>query len=123
MISTLNTNTNILSRLFDKYKEFYSAWIDYYINHSAYSRDTMSASQAASIQNAEKSEYGDAVLGLAEALTSNQVNLLDPTVQQNVLLSKILLLLESIQQNTNGISTNAKGGSLSTTLSALGLGI
>lgn len=123
LISTLNTNTNILSRLFDKYKEFYSAWIDYYINHTAYSRDTMSASQAASIQNAEKSEYGDAVLGLAEALTSNQVNLLDPTVQQNVLLSKILLLLESIQQNTNGISTNAKGGSLSTTLSALGLGI
>lgn len=123
LIATLNTNTNILSRLFDKYKEFYSAWIDYYINHSAYSRDTMSASQAASIQNAEKSEYGDAVLGLAEALTSNQVNLLDPTVQQNVLLSKILLLLESIQQNTNGISTNAKGGSLSTTLSALGLGI
>lgn len=123
LLSALYTNTVTLTRFFDKYREFYGAWIDYYVNHTAYSRDTLSASQAAAIQNAEKTEYGDAVLSLAEALTSNQVNLLDPTVQQNALLGKILLVLEGILQNTNSVSSNSRGGSIATTLSALGLGL
>lgn len=124
LITILTQNTSTLNKFFDKHKEFYASWIDYYINHSAYTRDTLSAATIAGVQNAEKSEYGDAILGLAEALTSNEVNLLDPTVQQNVLLSKILLTLETIMQQGNMVSSDRStaGNSLTSTLSSLGLG-
>ena len=119
LIRLLTQSNNTMNNFFGKYKEFYSAWIDYYINHTAYSRDTMSAAQAVEVQNAERSESGDAIKALAEALTANQVNLLDPTVQQNALLSQILLVAQTIAQNTNGISSNMQGGSIGSTIAQL----
>lgn len=119
LIKLLTQSNNTMNNFFGKYKEFYSAWIDYYINHTAYSRDTMSAAQAAAVQNAERAESGDAITALAEALTANQVNLLDPTVQQNALLSQILLVAQAIAQNTNGISSNMQGGSIGSTIAQL----
>lgn len=99
--------------------QFYDSWVDYYVNHTAYTQETLSAYDVAAIKNAEKSETGDAVLALADALTSNIVDLKDPTVQTNVLLSQILIVAEAIMQQNNNTSTV----SLPTALSALGLGV
>lgn len=102
-----------------KLQSFYDSWIDYYVNHTAYTQETLNAYQVAAIQNAERSESGDAVLALAKALTSNMVDLKDPTVQSNVLLSQILLVAEAIMQLMNNTTTV----SLPTALSSLGLGV
>lgn len=99
--------------------DFYDQWIDYYVNHTAYTRETLSAYDVAAIRNAERTESGDAVLALANALTSNMVDLKDPAVQQNVLLSKILLIVQGIFQQGNQAATV----SIPQTLSALGLGL
>ena len=114
-------STSILTELkrnTGKLTEFYNQWVDYYVNHTAYSRDTLNAYDVAAIRNAERAESGDAVLALAEALTSNAVDLKDPAVQTNVLLSKILLVAEAIMQQNNDTSTV----SLPTALASLGLG-
>lgn len=100
-------------------KEFYDQWIDYYVNHTAYTTETMSAYAVSGIKNAEAGETGDAVLALADALTSNAVDLKDPAVQTNVLLAQILIVAESIMQQTDSTTTV----SLPTALSALGLGV
>lgn len=99
--------------------DFYEQWVDYYVNHTAYTRETLSAYDVAAIRNAERTESGDAVLALANALTSNMVDLRDPAVQQNVLLSKILLTVQGIFQQNNAATTV----SLPTALSGLGLGL
>lgn len=98
-------------------EEFYNQWIDYYVNHTAYSKETLDAYSVAAIRTAERAEVGDSVLALAEALTSNAIDLKDPAVQTNVLLAKILIITEAIMQQTNDTTTV----SLPTALSALGL--
>lgn len=107
-----------LNEFFNKHKQFYDAWVDYYVNHTAYSKATLSAYDVAGIRNAEKKESGDAVLALAKALTSNAVDLKDPVVQTNVLLSQILIVAEAIMQQNNQV-----GGVLPTALASLGLGV
>ena len=99
--------------------DFYDQWVDYYVNHTAYTRETLSAYDVAAIRNAERTESGDAVLALANALTSNMVDLKDPAVQTNVILSKILLTAQAIFQQGNQAATV----SLPTALSSLGLGL
>lgn len=98
-------------------EDFYDEWIDYYVNHTAYSQETLDAYSVAKIRTAERSEVGDSVLALAEALTTNTIDLKDPAVQTNVLLAKILMITEAIMQQTNDTTTV----SLPTALSALGL--
>lgn len=98
-------------------EDFYDEWIDYYVNHTAYTRETLDAASVAKIRTAERSEVGDSVLALAEALTTNTIDLKDPAVQTNVLLAKILMITEAIMQQTNDTTTV----SLPTALSALGL--
>lgn len=100
-------------------KQFFDEWVKYYVDHAAYNKATLNAYDVAAIRNAEKSETGDAVLALANALTANIVDLKDPQVQQNVLLSQILLTLQAIMQQNN----NTTNVSLPTALSALGLGL
>ena len=120
---TLITNTDLLISELEKsnkqLKEFYDQWIDYYVNHTVYHRDTLNAHEIEAIRTAERGETGDAVLALAQALTANMVNLQDPEVQQNVLLSKILLVLEAMLQLQNNTTTV----SLPTAMSSLGLGV
>jgi len=99
-------------------KEFYDQWIDYYVNHTAYSQETFNAFDVAKIRNAERSEHGDAILALADALTSNAVDLKDPQVQSNALLAQILIVVEAIMQQQNNNTTL----SLPTALAALGIG-
>lgn len=95
-----------------KESTFYNAWVDYYVNHTAYSKETLKAYDVAGIRNAERKENGDAVLALAKALTSNAVDLKDPAVQTNVLLSKILLVAEAIMQQNNTTGGLALGDNL-----------
>lgn len=99
-------------------QDFYDQWVDYYVNHTAYSQETLNAYNVAAIRTAERQEVGDSVLALAEALTSTSIDLKDPAVQTNVLLAKILIITEAIMQQTNDTTTV----SLPTALSALGLG-
>lgn len=100
-------------------QDFYDQWVDYYVNHTAYSQETLDAYNVAAIRTAERQEVGDSVLALAEALTSTSIDLKDPAVQTNVLLAKILIITEAIMQQTNDTTTV----SLPTALSALSLGV
>ncbi len=119
---TLITNTDLMiSELVTankQLKEFYNQWIDYYVNHTAYHRDTLNAHEIEAIKTAEAGETGDAVFALAQALTDNLVNLQDPQVQTNAILSQMLLVVEAIFQLENNTTTV----SLPTALSSLGLG-
>lgn len=117
-IELLTYNNKVADKIFNKEKEFYDGWVDYYVNHTAYSKETLNAYSVAGIKNAEKNESGDAVLALAKALTQNTVDLKDPAVQTNALLSQILIVAEAIMQQNNSTS-----GVLPTSLAALGLGI
>lgn len=103
--------------------KFLAEWTSYYVNHTAYSKDTMSAYKAADIIKAEKKESGDAVLALAEALTANTIGITqgfkDPVVQTNVLLAKILLVAEQIMQQNN----TTGGLSLPDSFAALAAGL
>lgn len=100
-------------------QDFFNEWVDYYVNHTAYSQETLDAYNVAAIRTAERAEVGDSVLALAEALTETSVDLKDPAVQTNVLLAKILIVAEAIMQQTNDTTTV----SLPTALASLGLGL
>ncbi len=119
----LITNTDLmigeLQAANKQLKEFYKQWVDYFVNHTAYHRDTLGAHEIEAIKTAEQGETGDAVFALAQALTDNMVNLQDPQVQTNALLSEILLVTEAILQIENNTTTV----SLPTAMSSLGLGI
>lgn len=107
---------------------FVREWQRYYIEHEAYTKATAEAyNEAVKLSVEEKGEMGDSVLALAEALIENnnwnQENLVDelkdPTVQTNVLLSRILVTVEAIMQQNNETSIV----SVPTALSSLGLSI
>lgn len=119
----LITNTDVmigeLQESNKQLKEFYNQWIEYYVRHTAYHTDTLNAHEIEAIKTAEAGETGDAVFALAQALTDNLVNLQDPQVQTNALLSQILLVTEAIFQIENNTTTV----SLPTALSSLGLGV
>lgn len=123
MIAQLTDTNAKLNNIYNKEAEFLSAWTSYYVDHTAYSRNTMSAYNAADIITAEKKESGDAVLALANALTANTIGITegfkDPVVQTNVLLAKILIVAEAIMQQNN----TTGGLSLPDALSALSLGM
>lgn len=98
-------------QIYDKFNEFYASWVDYYVNHTAYSAayDHKTVSE---IQRAEKAQSEDAVYALADALTQNSVDLLDPTVQQNALLAQILKVTNAILNATNTPGSTAIPDSL-----------
>lgn len=108
-----------IAKFYKKYEEFYGNWVDYYINHTAYTSATLDAYKIEQILNADKTATGDAVNALADALLSNAVDLKDPAVQTNVLLSQVLVTLNGILQQN--MKTN--NSVLPTSLSALGLGL
>lgn len=96
-------------------------WADYYIKHTAYkSAVGYNSSSWDKVKNAENSKSRDAVYALAAALTKNSVDLLDPTVQTNVLLSEILQIVNAILQQ--GINSS-DGQSLVNSLSAMAIGV
>ena len=100
-------------------QSFYEKWVDYFINHTVYTQSYNHAS-VSEIQRKEKQGSEDAVYALAEALTKNNVDLLDPTMQTNVLLAQILKVANALLQK----SDSTPGGlSLPDTIAGLSMGV
>ena len=108
-----------LNKLLNNQVDWMGEWVDYFIKHVAYNR-AYDYSDVKRIQQDEKSEQSDAIYALADALTQNTVDLLDPTVQTNALLSQILIVVNNIMQQNNTLKTNI---SLPDTLAALSTGL
>ena len=98
--------------------KFYASWVDYYVDHTAYS-SAYDHEEVSKIQREEKAESEDAVYALADALTKNTVDLLDPTVQTNALLSQILKVANAILNATN----TPNGTTIPDSLSGMALGL
>lgn len=94
-------------------------WRDYYIGDHTHYREATNFDSSLRTINSEKAQTGEAVLALAQTLTKNYEDLADPTVQTNVLLGQILIVLQSIFTATQ----SGKGLTLPTALAALGLNI
>ena len=118
LLFTLNDN---LVEFHNDFAEWMSDWTDYYINHTIYTERTQQSADWEAMIQAERAETQDSILAIANSLTelSSLEDLKDPTVQQNVLLAKIVMLLESIMQQNNSTG----GLSLIDSLSAMSLGI
>lgn len=112
-----NITNGLLESIYDRHTEFYDAWVDYFVNHTAYS-NAYDHSSVRAIQQAESKSSEDAINALADALTQNDVALLDPTMQTNALLAQILKVLGTMsQQNLGGSNL-----SLPDTIAGLSLG-
>lgn len=109
-----------LKTLDNNLKSFYDDWVDYFVNFTAYS-EKYSYADVEKIQKEEKDGQSSAIYALAQALTQNTVDLRDPTLQTNALLSQILILVNTIVQQTNTESSGA--GSIAETLAGLALGL
>lgn len=119
MIDLQKYANEMLDTIYAKETEFYDAWVDYFVKHTAYSA-AYDHTEVSKVQSQEKGKSQDAIYALAEALTKNSVDLLDPAVQTNALLSQILVVVNAIMQQNNEAG---KGTSLPDALSALAMGI
>ena len=118
----ITANTRKIAEVLTKTTEFYMAWVDYFVLHTAYNK-AYNYQDVQRIQTAyQKKEKGEAVYALAEALTANSVDLHDPQMQTNAILSQILIVLQAIMQQNNNVGGSA-GTSLIESLSALSMGI
>lgn len=104
----------------EKLKEHVKNFADYFIRHIYYDRSGYDYNAVKLVQQAEKSETGDAIYALAEALTKNTIDLKDPTVQTNAILSEILKVVNAIMVQNNDTAGTV---SLADTLSALSMGV
>lgn len=120
LLSDLIGNSNrLLNSIFKKTSDFYDDWIAYFVEHTAYS-EAYKHSDVDKIQRQSRAQQSDAVYALADALTQNTVDLKDPAVQTNAILSQILIVLNAIMQQNNQSSA---GTSLAETLSGLAMGL
>ncbi len=118
-IKDLVTSTNSwLEKIFKKSDEFYNSWVDYFVKHTAYNDAYTFADVERIAAQSKAQESGDLVNALAMALTQNTVDLNDPTVQTNALLSQILIVIQMIMQQGN----KTGGLSLMDTLTGSALG-
>lgn len=99
---------------------FFNAWNGYWIKRSVYDA-SYNYEKVREIQQAEKDESKSVVFALAQALTSNDTKLQDPLVQNNALLSQILLVTQAILQEASK-PTTGDGQGLWQTLQGLALG-
>ena len=119
MTTLITTNNAWLDKIFKKSDQFYNSWVDYFVNHTAYN-NAYKYSDVERIRSESKAkESGDLVNALAEALVQNTVDLKDPQVQTNALLSQILIVAQAIMNQNNKVG----GLSLPDSLNALALGL
>jgi hypothetical protein len=116
----LNTINSTVISFNESFTDWVKDWTDYYINHTTYTARTQSADWAQMLYE-ENATTQNTALALANALEgiSNIEDLKDPTVQSNVLLAKIVVILEAIMQQNN----SAGGLSLIDTIGAMSLGL
>lgn len=119
VLDLFKLNNDTLDNIYKKHTDFYNAWVDYFVKHTVYSASYTHAAVTA-VQQQERKGSQDAIYALAEALTKNTVDLLDPTVQTNAILSQILIVANAILQQNN---TANKSVGLPDTLNALALGL
>lgn len=117
-VDLLTVNNTILQDIFDKQAEFFQSIVDYFINHLVYS-DSYSHEDVTKVQKKEKSKSETAIYALAQALTQNTTDLLDPTVQTNTLLAQILKLVNVLVQQG---SLSTESGAMSNILSNMATG-
>lgn len=120
-VEILTANNTLLQSIFDKQSEFFQSMVDYFIDHLVYS-DAYSHADVTAVQKKEKEKSETAVYALAQALTQNTTDLLDPTVQTNVLLAQILKLVNMlVQQGTLNVGSDS-GNSMSNILANMATG-
>lgn len=86
------------------FNTYHREWVDYYINHTYYNESLGKSLTDAwnKINNETNRAQEDKLNALTEALTNTHIeDLMDPTVQQNVLLAQILAVLQAIMQQNN----------------------
>lgn len=121
MIEWSEYTKNVLDKLYINSDTYLREWMKYFVDHEVYNRAFTTREQVKQIQAQEKAGTEDAIYALAEALSANSIDLLkDPTLQTNALLGQILLVVNSIMQQNNKLTTNS---SLPDTLSALSMGL
>lgn len=102
------------------FTKFFDEFVKKFIENTYYNESGYKYSDVTDVQRREKAQQGDAVMALADALTGNMVDLKDPQVQTNALLSQILIVVSAIMNQNNGVigTTN-----LADTLSGLAVGL
>ena len=98
-------------------------WLRYKAESANYTNTITKSAAWSDLKSAERDQQAQASLALAKALevfSADELQKMDPQLQANVLLGKILVVLQAIMQQNN---TQAGGLSLIDTISALGLGI
>lgn len=104
-----------------KFQKYLSDWAAYRARIETYSNNLGKSSAWSDLSQAESADQKQTTLALANALqefSANDLQKLDPQLQTNALLGKIVIILEAIMQQNN----NAGGINLVDTLQALGLG-
>lgn len=107
--------------------DFKKEMVDYFVKHVVYNAalggteddPTSWYSKVQKVQQEEKEESSSAIYALADALTSNMVDLKDPQVQTNALLAQILKLVEVI---TTQNASAGGGQSIADSLIGMALG-
>lgn len=103
MIELITANNKQLEQFYNKHEEFYKAWCEYWVKHTAYN-NSYDYSKVAKVINDSKSETGNAIYALAEALNATNVKLEEPAVQTNALLGQILIVVNAIMQQNNKLT-------------------
>lgn len=102
------------------FTRFFNEFINKFVEHTYYDASGYTYSDVTDIQRREDAQKGDAVYALADALTSNMVDLKDPQVQTNALLAQILQVVFAIMNQNNSVAGTV---SLADTLSGLAVGL
>lgn len=107
------------------FNRFYQEFMKYFINHTYYSNTKgYTYEDVEKIQKkSKKQEHGDTVNALAEMLTTNLLDLKDPTMQTNAILSQILIVVSAIMNQNNEVGGKVGQSALLDSLSAMALGL
>lgn len=107
------------------FNRFYQEFMKYFINHTYYSNTKgYTYEDVEKIQKkSRKQEHGDTVNALAEMLTTNLLDLKDPTMQTNAILSQILIVVSAIMNQNNEVGGKVGQSALLDSLSAMALGL
>jgi len=127
VISALSLlNQNIKATFVDTSSTFQQCladWIRYIAASKKYSETTSTAAAWNELKQAEGDAKNETLLALANAMkafTEDELKTMDPQLQTNVLLGKIVIILEAIMQQNN---SQVGGLSLIDSINALALGM
>lgn len=127
VISILESiNSNMISTFVQSNSVFQKCladWMRYIAATKEYKSEVSNAQSWSDLKRAEGDKQNETLLALAQAMnvfSADELKKLDPQMQANALLGKIVIILEAMMQQQN---TQAGGLSLLDTMSALGLGI